>query len=284
MVKNKEQCGQSGEKYEQQKGVAKVDSNANSTATRQTKVNAPFRPYNPPQLPVQNIKTNNKYKGAAWSVNVGKNSGVTKGPTTQPGNGEYKKVKENGENNTLSFPGRGGARPKEPVRPDTGTDGGAAGGVCVSPNNNSTNSNNSEKDSYAKIVTKNGWKTPAPPNKRKRIVSGQIPRIEGLVQKVNHDVYVSGLATAGFKNPEDMEESVKFYCRERGVDANFTRVMTNSYGSETVGCRVNVKAADYFIILNNNFWPNNVEAREWYQKGRERKPSRTFHSYRDDAM
>ena len=136
---------------------------------------------------------------------------------------------------------------------------------------------NAEKDSYAKVVTKNGWNT-VPPNKRKRVKSGAKPlaSIQGLEQSRQRDVFVRGLAIAVFDTPEEMEEAIKYYCQERNVKINFARVMPNPYGNDTVGCRVSCSDDDYDALMNAEFWPNNVEVREWFHKPRERKPSRTF--------
>ena len=141
----------------------------------------------------------------------------------------------------------------------------------------------SGNESYARVVTKNGWKPPLQ-NKRKREKSGLkvLPPLKGVQQKRTRDIYIRGLATDDFKSPDDMEEAVKIYCSERGVLANFTRVVTNTYGSASVGCRVNVNEEDYETILDQEFWCIDVEVREWFPRGRERKPSRTFQGRRDD--
>ena len=139
-------------------------------------------------------------------------------------------------------------------------------------------------ESYARVVTRNGWKPPQQ-NKRKRVKSGlrTLPTLRGVQQKKTRDVYVRGLATEDFSTPDDMEEAVKIYCSERGVGANFTLVVTNTYGSSSVGCRVNVNEEDFETIIDPEFWFLDVEVREWFPRGRERKPSRTFQSRRDDS-
>ena len=86
-----------------------------------------------------------------------------------------------------------------------------------------------------------------------------------------------------YKSPDDMEEAMKIHCRDRGINANFCRVMTNNYGSSTVGCRVNVREEDFNMLLDPEFWPADVEVREWLPRGRDRRPSRTFQGRRDDS-
>ena len=200
-----------------------------------------------------------------------------------PGFRTYSKMQQNTKPQSKSATTNATAKPAGPKVSDTDkTSGGATGSVWEA--DGEANGAEGEADnSYAKVVTKNGWNT-VQPSKRKRVKSGtkNLPPLRGAQQRRTRDVYVRGLATAGFRGPEDLEEAMKIHCSERGVNANFARVMPNTYGSAIVGCRVNMDEEDFETLLDPLFWPSDVEVREWFPRGRERKPSRTFQSQRND--
>ena len=137
---------------------------------------------------------------------------------------------------------------------------------------------NTGKETYADMASKNRWNPP--PSKRKRTKSSPkaFKPISGATINENKDIYVRGLATKNFTNSEELEDSVRYYCRERGVNIVFARVMTNSVNTNAVGCRVCIREEDLDAVYEDGFWPNKVEVREWYQKPRDRRPSRNFNN------
>ena len=278
-----------------QDGVCVEPSNDKPAQLQRAEGNAHARPAPPPVIPAntappknyanpKNVCMNNfpSYSGAKDFLKDTPANGNAPIPSKGVGR------KHNGASSMIPPQRGGGAREK--VRKDhsdknavQGANDGACGSIWDLPKEPSSPNENDSNRSYAKMVTKNGWNT-VPPSKRKREKSGakNLPTLRGVQPKRTRDVYVRGLASADFKTPEDMEEAVKLYCRERGVNINFARVITNAYGS-SVGVRVNVREEDYETLLDPIFWPSDVEVREWLPRGRERKPSRTFYNRRDDS-
>ena len=134
------------------------------------------------------------------------------------------------------------------------------------------------RKSYAEVAGKYDWQTPMSNNKRKRINSSpkEFKPISGTTIIENKDIYVRGLATRNFSNSEELEDSVRYYCRERGVNIVFARVMTNNVNTNAVGCRICLREEDLDKVYEDGFWPAKVEIREWYNKPRERRPSKSF--------
>jgi hypothetical protein len=66
--------------------------------------------------------------------------------------------------------------------------------------------------------------------------------------------------------------TIKEFMQGKGVQPTFVRMM-KSRRSGTVAVRINVRAADIKEILEPNFWPKNVYAREWLSKDKWEKRS-----------
>ena len=66
--------------------------------------------------------------------------------------------------------------------------------------------------------------------------------------------------------------TINEFMQGKGVQPTFVRMM-KSRRSGTVAVRINVRAADIKEILEPNFWPKNVYAREWLSKDKWEKRS-----------
>ncbi|CAB4044477.1 Hypothetical predicted protein [Paramuricea clavata] len=66
--------------------------------------------------------------------------------------------------------------------------------------------------------------------------------------------------------------TIKEFMQGKGVQPTFVRIM-KSRRSGTVAVRINVRASDIKEILEPNFWPKNVYAREWLSKDKWEKRS-----------
>ncbi|CAB3987683.1 Hypothetical predicted protein [Paramuricea clavata] len=66
--------------------------------------------------------------------------------------------------------------------------------------------------------------------------------------------------------------TIKEFMQGKGVQPTFVRMM-KSRRSGTVAVRINVRASDIKEILEPNFWPKNVYAREWLSKDKWEKRS-----------
>ena len=138
--------------------------------------------------------------------------------------------------------------------------------------NNETRSNdasNNDSESYAESVTKYPWKTQSKDKGKKRV----LPMISGLDDTENKEMFVRGLKCADFRNRKDLEDSVKYYCKERDINLVHQRVLGFKVGRVTVGCKIVVKNADVDKIATKGFWPAKVWIREWYDDPQEEIPS-----------
>ena len=185
----------------------------------------------------------------------------------------------NGFDNNGNKENGAGARPKTMISGESMMfRDSAPSGASGIENKTGTQHDNVGKQTYAEMASKNKWNPP--PSKRKRTKSSPkaFKPISGATINENKDVYVRGLATKNFSNSEELEDSVRYYCRERGVNIVFARVMTNNVNANAVGCRVCIREEDLNAIYEEGFWPNKVEVREWYQRPRERRPSKNFYN------
>ena len=131
--------------------------------------------------------------------------------------------------------------------------------------------------SYAKVVGKNGWSS-IPYGKRRRTRSSPraIAPLRGAQVKQNRDVYVRGLERMHYKSSEEVEDAVFFYCRDRGVEVLYAKEIKNRFESHIACVKITVSESNMQIVLDEEFWPEDVEVRQWYQNNRSRRPSRAY--------
>ena len=174
--------------------------------------------------------------------------------------------------------GNGGARPKTRGK-------GAKGGVVNK--SNSLNKRNVEKNdgkkvndnkgssvrngvTFAKVVTRSGWKTATTKKRKYDKVSPKAAfPLKGIAATVNRDVYMQGLCVGECESKDDIIESVRSYCMENGVTPIFIRIIPVKYDCTRTGCRVTVVEEDFERVLMNDFWPENIRVREWTQRPRD---------------
>ena len=167
--------------------------------------------------------------------------------------------------------GHGGARPKT-----TGKKGGANKGNANKYGTgnekkgqkdvraNQKTGNNGDSRSYAKVVTRNGWKT-APTKKRKvdNVSPKPAPTLKGRAATRNRDIYLQGLDMIDCNDQEEMVESIRNYCKERNIIPIYIRLIPVKYDCTRTGCKLTVKECDFEDTLDDEFWPDDVHAREW---------------------
>ena len=143
------------------------------------------------------------------------------------------------------------------------------GGADAPP---SGESQEDESISYAKMVTRNGWRTQTY-KKRKRTRSSPkaIPNLKGIYQKPKKDIYVYGVDISVFECMEDIEYAMTEHCRLKGVQVMYAKGLTMSAGQSDARLRVAVAIEDYDRVLGGDFWPADVFAREWFTKNKSRK-------------
>ena len=139
----------------------------------------------------------------------------------------------------------------------------------VTRNDNTQDVNATQREgTYAEAATKYPWQTPEK-RKRKRDNSGTAqvrkPVLKGVSNKGNRELSVLGLSNDGFKDLVEIEDAVRSYCRERGVELVFIKVFERKHELNTVGCKIAVKAPDANAVTSYDFWPEDVHARKWHR-------------------
>ena len=90
------------------------------------------------------------------------------------------------------------------------------------------------------------------------------PAIKGVSNKSNRELSVIGLSNEGYDDLGQIEDAVRAYCHENGVDLVFIRVFRKKHELNTVGCKIAVKMADANRVTARDFWPDDVYARKWH--------------------
>ena len=131
------------------------------------------------------------------------------------------------------------------------------------------NQKGKDDKTYSKVVTNNGWKTvPAKKRKFDNVSPKPTMPLKGIATTVNRDVYLQGL-DVGECSDEELIESVRSYCIERGITPTYIRIIPVRYDYTRAGCRLTVRESDFNMVIRNNFWPDEIRAREWKPKPRE---------------
>ena len=141
----------------------------------------------------------------------------------------------------------------------------------VNDNRQEGNGGNNQS-SYADMANKSKWlvqdsKKP----KNTRMSPKSYPPIKGTRLRPHKDVFVRGVDKTEFESPEDLESALQVYCEERGVGTIFVKILTDKYESPTARCRICVFEADWVTVMDPDFWPEDVEVREWFVNPRDRK-------------
>ena len=155
--------------------------------------------------------------------------------------------------------------PKEPVpKPKTG------GNKPDTQQKQGTKPGGKQRASYSKIVTNSGWKTVA--NKKRKFdnVSPRMSRpLKGIAATVNREVYLQGLDLEGCVSEDDIVESVKSYCLDNGIKPVYIRIIPVRNDQTRVGCKLTVVEEDFERVVDSEFWPDNISAREWTPRPRD---------------
>ena len=155
--------------------------------------------------------------------------------------------------------------PNDPVHADADKGGADAPPLGESRNN--------ENISYAKMVTKLPWTLQESNKKRKRNKSSPKtkPNLKGIHQKPKRDIYVHGVDISVFDCMEEIEYSIAEHCYQKGVQVTFVKGLTMSAGQTDARLRVSVPEEDFDRVLDDDFWPEDIYAREWYMRNKSKR-------------
>ena len=133
-----------------------------------------------------------------------------------------------------------------------------------------TGNKNGGGKSFTKVVTRSGWKT-VPTKKRKyNNVSpkGAFP-LKGAAAVRVREVYLQGLEVGNSDGEEDIIDSVRAYCIERGITPVYLRIIPVRYDYTITGCKLTIKECDYMRCIEDDFWPYLVRVRDWTPRPRD---------------
>ena len=126
--------------------------------------------------------------------------------------------------------------------------------------------------SVKKVVTRNGWTTVQSKKRKYEKVSlkAAFP-LTGIPSTVNRDVCLQGFRIRNGESEEEVMESVRAYCLDRGITPVFIRSIPVKFDCTRTGCRLTIVEEDYERVILNSFWPQNIRTRDWTPRPREDK-------------
>ena len=105
--------------------------------------------------------------------------------------------------------------------------------------------------------------------KRKTVEKKPTHSFRGLRTISQREIYVQGIDYRGFSNHTAVEKEVKGFCKDKGVDILFIKVIPVKLDHNQVGCKIAVKEADFDTVMDERFWPEFVSVRAWVYCPRE---------------
>ena len=173
-------------------------------------------------------------------------------------------AKQRSTNNTT-----GGARPKTRGKGPNVNNNDSKNRQKGRPNERAGNSEGrSERTTYAKVVTANGWKTVESKKRKFDKVSPKQRPLKGVASTQNLDIYLQGLRVGVSESEDEIIESVRAYCVDLGVTPVFIHIIPVRYDCTRTGCRLTVQDEDYERVIEDSFWPENINARDWTPRPR----------------
>ena len=124
---------------------------------------------------------------------------------------------------------------------------------------------------YAEVASdEDEWSTAdGKGKKRKTAEKKPIHSFRGLRTVSQREIYVQGIDYRGFSNHTTVEKEVKGFCKDKGVDILFIKVIPVKLDHKQVGCKIAVKEADFDTVMDECFWPEFVSVRAWVYRPRE---------------
>ena len=68
------------------------------------------------------------------------------------------------------------------------------------------------------------------------------------------------------ENDKAIGNSIKEYCRNKGIRVMSYKIIRNKFCFDTVGCKVTVPESQEYIVLDPLSWPQNIKCRRWKTK------------------
>ena len=119
------------------------------------------------------------------------------------------------------------------------------------------------KKSTVKVVSPGGWLTVSSGQPVDKGNQRNFPAIKSAAPNRNKELYVRGMSCANFKLHKDLEEAVRWYCKDRNISTIHQRVIMYNKENDSVGIKVVVREHDVEKFMSKGFWPDGISVREW---------------------
>ena len=123
--------------------------------------------------------------------------------------------------------------------------------------------NSNGKKSFARVVSPGGWLQVEGSHGNDQNKARKYPPIKRAAPTKNKELYVRGMSCANFKLHKDLEEAVRWYCKDRNIYTVHQRVIMYNKDNDSVGIKVVVRGADVEKFMSRGFWPDGISVREW---------------------
>ena len=133
-------------------------------------------------------------------------------------------------------------------------------------NKGSKNTNDKDDSSYAAVTSKYTWDK-VPPKKRKRVKS-KVGTLSGAHVTPQCDLYVQGIAFSRYDSYEDVEEMMYQFGESRNFCFSFAKAIPVRNDKRQIGCKITVDENDAEILLDDDFWPDEITVRVWSPRPR----------------
>ena len=125
-----------------------------------------------------------------------------------------------------------------------------------------------EQKTYANVAAANRWEQVKKKRKFDRVSPKSARPLKGIAATTNRDIYLQGLVIDTNESEEDVIESVRIYCLDRGITPVYICIIPVKFDCTRTGCRLTVRDEDYDRVIENEFWPENISARDWTPRPR----------------
>ena len=149
-------------------------------------------------------------------------------------------------------------------QPTNNTNTMSSSGKCAStPEHDNTDNENAINKSFAVVASEATWLTVGSNGNKDKGKKREYPAIKSAAPPRNRELYVKGMSCANFKMHKDLEEAVKWYCKDRSVNTIHQRVIMYNRDNDSVGIKVVVCEGDDEKMTAKGFWPEGIWIRDW---------------------
>lgn len=140
-------------------------------------------------------------------------------------------------------------------------------GNDVSPDKRYADVVKTPRSSPSKRVQEGGWKLASVGRNRPNNYVSSPPVLKGVKPERTVTLYVKNIARAEQEDDDGIKVRIKSYIKTRqSIRIIQVHVVHNRFCDDTVGCKITVPFSVQDILMSPDFWPENVECREWSRR------------------